>query len=223
MFVSNNQLSSSCRCQISTGRTEYNKERRYWQRRKVCDRLDDRIVEQLVRNPEKGLALLMDRYMGLVYAIVSGKLNAVCGKEDIEECVSEVFWSVFRSRASIDTSRSSLKTFVALVAKRKAISRFHASTGARQQVVHADEAEWHDVIDPQPSAADQVGDRETKEALIAGIRALGEPDSQIMIRKFYLGQSSKEIAATLRLKVNTVDKKVSRGLAKLKTLLKGVL
>ena len=52
---------------------------------------------------------------------------------------------------------------------------------------------------------------------------LSEPDKEIFIRKYYLGQSTKIISKILGIKENTIDKKVSRGLLKLKNILKGVL
>lgn len=185
--------------------------------------MDDRILEQLARYPEKGLELLMDRYMGLVYTIVSNKLMSVCDKEDIEECVSEVFFDLYQAREAIDTQKSSLQTFVALVAKRKAINRYHKSMSRKQRIVRLEDDGFTGIDETQESPAEQASGKETRETLIQSIKALGEPDSEIMIRKYYLGQSSKEIAAALRLKVNTVDKKVSRGLDKLKSLLEGVL
>lgn len=53
------------------------------------------------------------------------------------------------------------------------------------------------------------------------IAELGEPDSYIFIMKYYLGYSSKMIAEKFDLKQNTVDKKVQRGLEKLKKALQG--
>jgi len=64
---------------------------------------------------------------------------------------------------------------------------------------------------------------DTFETLINEIKALGEPDSEIIIRKYYFGQSTRLIARALKLKENTVDKKVSRGLQKLRQSLGGVL
>jgi RNA polymerase sigma-70 factor, ECF subfamily len=52
---------------------------------------------------------------------------------------------------------------------------------------------------------------------------MGEPDHEIFIRKFYLGQSSKEIAKATGIKENTIDKKVSRGLVRLRETLGGIL
>ena len=62
-------------------------------------------------------------------------------------------------------------------------------------------------------------DKETRAQLIETIKKLGEPDSEIFIRKYYLGESTKEISKVLKIKGNTIDKRVSRGLGKLKKLL----
>lgn len=186
--------------------------------------LDDIILKRLNDSPEKGLQLLMDAYMGLVYTIVSGKLRDSCSKEDIEECVSEVFFELFRSRAKIDPQQSSLKTFVALVATRKAINRYNKSNRYYKRIATLPEEELFGLADAESTeASNDYVDKETREAMIEGIKALGEPDSEIMIRKYYFGQNTKEVAEALQLKPATVDKKVSRGLAKLRSMMKGLL
>ncbi|MFD0716006.1 sigma-70 family RNA polymerase sigma factor [Paenibacillus sp. GCM10027626] len=186
--------------------------------------MDDIILKRLNDSPEKGLQLLMDAYMGLVYTIVSGKLRDSCSKEDIEECVSEVFFELFRSRAKIDPQQSSLKTFVALVATRKAINRYNKSNRYYKRIATLPEEELFGLADAESTeASNDYVDKETREAMIEGIKALGEPDSEIMIRKYYFGQNTKEVAEALQLKPATVDKKVSRGLAKLRSMMKGLL
>ena len=64
--------------------------------------------------------------------------------------------------------------------------------------------------------------KEEQEYLLKAMDSLCEPDREIFIRKYYMGQKTKEIAAALNLLDNTVDKKVSRGLKKLRILLGGV-
>lgn len=49
------------------------------------------LLKLLLTRPEKGLEVLMDSYMGLVYAVVADKLLGVIAINDIEECVSDVF------------------------------------------------------------------------------------------------------------------------------------
>ncbi len=63
--------------------------------------------------------------------------------------------------------------------------------------------------------------KEDIEELVDSILELGEPDSEIFIRKYFFEQRAKEIAKIVHLKEGTIHTKVSRGLAKLKNLLGG--
>ena len=49
------------------------------------------------------------------------------------------------------------------------------------------------------------------------VKGLGEPDSEIIIRKFYLGESSKQISDRLSMTVSAIDTRTSRALKKLRT------
>jgi len=185
--------------------------------------LDEVILKQLQDSPEKGLRLLMDTYMGLVYTIIAGKLKDVCSKEDIEECASEVFYEIFRSRLRIDLGQSSLKTFIALVAKRKAINRYYKGNRHSQYFVEITDEELADLASTEYGPPGAYAEKETRTTVIDSIQSLGDPDREIMIRKYYFGQSTKEVSSALKLKPATVDKKVSRGLEKLRKILKGLL
>lgn len=183
---------------------------------------DDEIVRLLTLKPEKGLEKLMDGYTGLAFSIVYGKLSNICSKEDIEECVSDIFYEIYKNRDSIDPEKGSLKALLCVISKRKAIDLYRKAIRQNQKLP-AEEME------NEPAGGDNYGvetaviNNETKNLLISEIKALGEPDSEIIIRKYYFGQSTKLIAKDLRLKENTVDKKVSRGLNKLRLALGGIL
>ena len=49
------------------------------------------------------------------------------------------------------------------------------------------------------------------------VKGLGEPDSEIIIRKFYLGENSKQISDRLSMTVSAIDTRASRALKKLRT------
>jgi RNA polymerase sigma-70 factor (ECF subfamily) len=179
--------------------------------------LDENLLKEIRSNPEEGLLKLMDTYMGLVYTIVRNKLAPIYSKEDIEECVSTVFYDFYRQRDSIDLSKGSIKSFLAVIAKRRSVDLYRAGI----KKIHPT-----DSLDSSPNIAvleNSTVDTETKHALIQSIKDLGIPDSEIFIRKYYFGQSSKTIAKALGIKVNTIYKKISRGLVKLKNALGGVL
>jgi RNA polymerase sigma-70 factor (ECF subfamily) len=181
---------------------------------------DNELHSLLLTEPEKGLIEIMDRYTPFVYTIVHGKLSLTC-KNDIEECVSDVFYELYKTRNSINLEKGSLKAYIAVLAKRKAIGVFRKSgKWAGEVYIDGAEGEW---IADSADVEQGVIDCETRRELLRNVKSLGEPDSSIIIRKYYYGQSSKVISKALGLKVNTVDKKVSRALVKLREALGGML
>ncbi len=170
-------------------------------------------------NPEKGMELVVRTYSGYVYAICRARLTGVYPPQEIEECAAEVFAEVYRCRERLDEQKGSLKAFICTVARNRASNAYRAAI-RRQPCVSLDDARLPETTD---DAEDSLLAAETTDELISAIRSLGQPDSEIFIRKYYFGQSTREIAKALELKENTVDKRVSRGCAKLRSLMKGVL
>ncbi len=161
----------------------------------------------------------MDHYIAFVYTIVYGKLSNAGGRQDVEECVSDVFCEVYRTRSAIDPDKGSLKAYLAVLSKRTAIDRYRKLQSNAGDEIY-DEFDFEQIASHMDTEKDVI-DGETGDRLIRGIKALGEPDSEIMIRKYYFGQSSKTISKALGIKENTVNKKVSRALIKLKGELGG--
>ncbi|MBQ7060184.1 MAG: RNA polymerase subunit sigma-24, partial [Clostridia bacterium] len=57
--------------------------------------------------------------------------------------------------------------------------------------------------------------------LFTAINGLGEPDREIVVRKYFLNEPSKSIAKRLDMSVSAVDTRTHRALKKLKKLLGG--
>jgi len=175
----------------------------------------------LLRNkPEQGLVKLINAYSGLVYTIVFSKL-ANSSAQDIEECVSDIMFEFYKNRDCIDLQRGSIKAYLSVIAKRRAIDYFRKINSPVKNI-SMDDARQGD-IPAKNNIEVEIIHKEAKSILIKEIHALGEPDSEIIIRKYYFGQSTKSIAKLLHLKENTVDKKASRSLIKLRQSLGGVL
>ena len=58
--------------------------------------MTDKEYLELYRNsPTIAQNMLFEEYVGYVYSIVFNKLRSCAGHEDIEECVGDVFFSVY--------------------------------------------------------------------------------------------------------------------------------
>ncbi len=186
-------------------------------------RSDQELYELLVRDPDRGLAAVMDQYTGLVYTIVQGKLASVGTRQDVEECVGDVFVELWRTRESLDPMKGSLRAYLAVLSRRRAIDTYRRLC-TRERRLPTDECpfdEQKELIDDSDPAREIVA-REAADELIRAVKALGEPDSEIIIRKYYLGQSAKEIGKALKMKENTVNKRATRALVRLKEIMGGV-
>lgn len=177
---------------------------------------DIELFNLLIYKPEAGLNKMMDNYMALVYTIIFNQLSNIYSKEDIEECVSDVFFEVFNNRNKIDLTKGSLKAFLAVIAKRKAIDMYRKNKNKTHIPI---EEVAENLFTASDEVADSILKKESNLELVEAIKSLGEPDSQIIIRKYYLHQSSKDISKDIGIKVNTIDKKVSRCMQKLKKIL----
>lgn len=182
---------------------------------------DMELMDLLDRNPELGLECMIEQYSGLVYSIIHTKVSTVGTEEDIHECVSDVFMDFFLKKESLDQSKGSVKGYLAVIAKHKGIDLYRKLSKAAGR--NADLKEnWEYFEDTRVNLEQSIIEREEKSLLLEALDSLGEPDREIIIRKYYFGQKTKEIAGLLNLRDNTVDKKLSRGLKKLRILLGGV-
>lgn len=91
--------------------------------------MDDReLLQILQKNPENGMRLVMKEYTGLCYYIAKQKL-ADFSAEEIEECVSDVFLAFYHQYTAIDLERGSIKGFLAVLSRRKAVDRWRKLAG----------------------------------------------------------------------------------------------
>lgn len=170
---------------------------------------EQKLLELLEKNPNKAMQEIMNQYMGICYYIVKNRL-ADFSQQEIEECVSDVFADIFQYRKHISLEKGSLKSYICVVARRKS-AQLYKKLIQKQNLPLTEELQ----------SKNDFEQMENRHILLKCITDLGEPDSHIFMLKYYFGYSTKMIAKKFELKENTVDKKVQRGLQKLKKALKG--
>ena len=81
------------------------------------------LLELLQKKPNEGMKVLMAEYMGYCYHIVRNRLLDF-PKEDIEECVSDIFLDVYRYRNKMDLEKGGFRGMIAVIARRRAADRY---------------------------------------------------------------------------------------------------
>lgn len=181
---------------------------------------DDAIVKLLATDPDRGMKKLIEKHGGLVNAVISGRLlSSVFTPQDAEDCAAETFFEFWRGFEKSPCVGGELRARLCVIAKRNAIDRLrqrYREPGS----ISADGAEARE-LRAEYSLEGDFESREQRLELINAVKALGRPDSEIIIRKFYLGQSSKEIASLMKMSVSNVDTRTHRAIEKLRKELGG--
>jgi len=169
---------------------------------------DGEFIKRIKKKPEKAMKELTEKYAGLVYAVIKGRLGNV-GAYIIEDCTADVFSDFYINLDKYDCTKCSIKTWLCIMARNKAIDILRKE---KTEILPLDEV---DVFD-ESTLEGNFEEKEKRLAVIEKIKKMEEPDKSILIRKYYIGQSSKEIAALLEMTVSNVDTRASRAIKRLK-------
>lgn len=114
-----------------------------------------------------------------------------------------------------------MRGYIGTVAKRRAINAFHSLT-ARQKHFSGNADEELVTISSDKDIEADSDSAETRSILLSKINELGEPDSTIILQKYYYERSSAEIAEMLSMKSSAVRMRAARALEKLRKKLANV-
>lgn len=179
--------------------------------------MQDRVLlKKLKKDPEEGMKALIREYAPLVYAVVRGKLNRSLFSEfDIEACVADTFSEFYLDLDKYNEGLGSIKSWLCVMA------RHNAADLVRKRMREGILLPLDECLCEDEGLDEALFESELLDELIKEIKALGEPDCEILMRKFYFSQSSKQIAEDLNMTVSNVDTRTHRAIAKLRNKLGG--
>ena len=193
--------------------------------------LSDAALVRLVaeRRPE-ALAELYDRFAPTLLALARRVLD---NHADAEEVLQEVFVQVWNRGERYDPARSSVSTWLVLIARSRAIDRLrsrrvvertheaHALTtigaiGANSAIGASGVREPH----ASPEALENVFIHERHERVRREMAALPAEQRQVLEMAFYQGLTQSEIAAEAGLPLGTVKTRTLLAMKKLRNALR---
>ena len=180
---------------------------------------DAELLHLLTSDPEQGCKTLVTQYSGLVLAVIRRKLGGVCTHEDMEELSSDILFSVWQMRDRLSEEKGSLRSLIATVAGRRCIDwyRSYSAKPERHTLDTAERVIPNAALSPEEAAVSA----EQKQAIFAAIGTLNDTDREILIRKYYCGETAAEIAERLSLRTGTVEMRISRAKQKLRAVIGG--
>ncbi len=171
----------------------------------------------LERSPKLAHEKLFGEYYNYVRTIAFNRLRSTGTTEDIEECISDIFAQIFFTFGE-KYSNGDMKGFVGIVAKRMSIDYYRKLVRKAGKTFSMDE----DGVPEISAELDLVKESENSEIrhiLMDSIRELGEPDSTILIQKYYYNKRSHQIGTLLSMNPSTVRMRCKRAAEKLRRVL----
>lgn len=180
---------------------------------------DQKLIKLIKTNPSKGLSKAIELYGPLVKTIVV-RIIGYENKQDVEECVSDVFVELWKSIYKFNSDKGLLKNYLISIARHVAINTFNRKL-IKHEVIPLEE----DDLELELDLTNEVSKIINKNIIKETLENLPQPDKDIFIRRYYLFESVKEIAASLNLSPKAVENKLYRGKEKLKATLinKGII
>ena len=176
---------------------------------------DQELKETIYHSPDEGFRQIFEKYHGYVYTIVFQILRGAGSSRDVEDCVVDVFSDVIMR---YDPNREgSVQGFIGTLARNKAISLRRALTAKDWYSVSIEDMDQE--LTSDQNVQEQTELSETASILIDKVKELGEPDSTIIIQKYFFDRNSREIANIVGLSPAAVRVRCGRAIKKLRKLL----
>ena len=179
---------------------------------------DEKLRTLLKNNPDKAHRIIFDEYYNYVFTIIFNRLRSSASMEDIDECVSDAFSDIFMKYDPNSSYSGDIKGFIAAVARRRSIDKFRRLNAGHADTVSLDGDEMIQISSSE-RVDEEAEKAETAHAVLDAVKSLGEPDSTIIMEKYYYGKSSSEIADSVEMKADAVRQRLSRAIKKLRSLL----
>ena len=174
---------------------------------------DNELIQKIINGEQEAFGYMIDTYSKLLWVVVGGILNNIGTVQDIEECISDVFVEVWRKPKAFNKQKGTLKNFLAVMAKSKALDRYRVLS--QKKIVEINEA----IKSSDDDLLDYVIDKEMYGALYEAIDSLAEPNKEIIIRRYFFEEKPAYIAERTDIPVKEVENRLYQSKLKLRTIL----
>lgn len=171
------------------------------------------LISEIHKKNQSAFDDMISEYTKPVYYLVHNILNIGNSKEDIEECVSDVFVEAWGKIEQYDPQRGSFSRWLLMLAKYRALS--YKRKLAKHPVDHLEDY----VAGELPDMQTPLLDRENAEILMEVIAAFSELDRQLFVRRYYLDEPVTTLMESMNLSRAAIDNRLLRSRKKIKEAL----
>ena len=169
------------------------------------------LLAKVARGDEAAFAGVYDHFATVVYGLVR---RVVRDPAQSEEVTQEVLLEVWRTASRFDPSEGSARSWLMMLAHRRAVDRVRAAQASAQREARAAVAATdYDVV------AEEVETRLDAQRVRRCLDSLTEIQRESVTLAYYGGYTYREVAALLGVAVGTVKTRMRDGLIRLRDCL----
>lgn len=172
---------------------------------------EKRLAVKLKKGDTAALKEIIDRFTGYVRTVIRNFSRGALSEQDVDELCSDVFYSLWRRRESLD-AKIGFRSYLSAIARNAVKDRFKSAKPPCEDISELEIPDGFSVED-----AAQL--REAMRCLDKGLEELSEEEREIFARYYFYGESTPQIAKKLNLAEGVVRSKLSRTRSKLKEYL----
>lgn len=165
---------------------------------------DKNYIKRLKNKKEDALEFIVDKYLPVVKGTVSKIILPLNNKELIEECINDVFLSVWENSCKFNGEDEDFKKWIYKISRYKAIDYYRKEI--RKKEIITDDIE----IGESKSSEDEFLIKEEEHKIIKLINNLKPLDRDIFIMKFLLGMKAYEISEKLQMSQSAINNRIYR-------------
>ncbi len=166
---------------------------------------DARLMERIQTGDQEAMALVYDQYSGTVYAAALQVLRQPTTAEDV---LQEVFMHLWRSPGSFEWSRGSLRVWLAVSSRHRAIDVL------RRKRSEVETTELAVIV--EPDMFDEAAHGEDMNRLRVVLNDIPRPQRSVLELAYFEGLSHTEIACKLGEPLGTIKTRIRGGLTALR-------
>jgi RNA polymerase sigma-70 factor (ECF subfamily) len=173
--------------------------------------VDEALVRAIANGDTRALSTLYDRHAPLMLGLAR---RIAGGKPEAEDIVHDVFVEAWRRAADYDAHRGSVKAWLLLRTRSRAID-FRKSAGVARTVPTGDGAWLSGVVDPRGDDSEAPDRARLRRVL----ESLNSEQREVLLLGYFEGLSSSEIASKVGIPIGTVKSRVAAALSALRAAL----
>lgn len=163
------------------------------------------LVEGIKNKDTLAYEYMISKYTKTIYCLAYNILYKSLKKEDIEECVSDVFLEAWLKINEFDQEKGNFRTWLLILTKYKALT--YKRKRKVKNVISIEKLQLEDNYNLEK----QFFLRQDQERVIKIINSFNEIDKEIFFRRYFFGEKISDLANAFNLSRPAVDNRLLRG------------